>query len=50
MGSSQSRVAKMEAADGTVTLDLLVRALLTIGLGKPEIVRAIDGKASRRAA
>jgi transcriptional regulator with XRE-family HTH domain len=27
LGSSQSRVAKMEAADGSVTLDLLVRAL-----------------------
>jgi predicted XRE-type DNA-binding protein len=50
LGSSQSRVAKMEAADGTVTLDLLVRALLTIGLSKAEIARAIGGKASRRAA
>jgi len=50
LGSSQSRVAKMEAADGTVTLDLLVRALLTVGLGKAEIARAIGGRSSRRAA
>jgi predicted transcriptional regulator len=29
--SSQSRVAKMEAADATVSLDLLVRSLLVLG-------------------
>ena len=29
--SSQSRVAKMEAADGSVSLDLLVRSLLALG-------------------
>ena len=50
LGSSQSRVAKMEVADGTVTLDLLVRALLTVGLSKAEIARAIGGRTSRRAA
>lgn len=31
LGSSQSRVAKMEAGGGTVSVDLLVRALLAIG-------------------
>ena len=40
----------MEAADEAVTLDLLARAPLTIGLSKAEIARAIGGKASRRAA
>jgi predicted XRE-type DNA-binding protein len=30
--SSQSRVAKMEAGDPTVSLDLLVRSLLSLGL------------------
>ena len=50
LGSNQSRVAKMEAADGSVTLDLLVLALLTIGLSKPEIARAIVGRSSHRAA
>ncbi len=31
LGSSQSRVAKMEAGDASVSLDLLVRALLALG-------------------
>jgi transcriptional regulator with XRE-family HTH domain len=31
LGSSQSRVAKMEAGDPSVSLDLLMRALLTVG-------------------
>lgn len=31
IGSSQSRVAKLEAGDASVSLDLLVRALLALG-------------------
>jgi len=31
LGSSQSRVAKMEAGDPSVSLDLLIRALLALG-------------------
>ncbi len=31
IGSSQSRVAKMEAADPSVSMDLLVKALLRLG-------------------
>ena len=31
VGSSQSRVAKMEAADPTVSVDLLIRTLLKLG-------------------
>ncbi len=31
LGSSQSRVAKMEAADRSVTVDLMMRSLLAIG-------------------
>jgi len=31
LGSSQSRVAKIEAGDPSVSLELLVRALLTLG-------------------
>jgi Helix-turn-helix len=42
MGSSQSRVAKMEAADPTVSLDLLVRTLLALGARREDIARAID--------
>jgi predicted XRE-type DNA-binding protein len=46
--SSQSRVAKMEACDRTVSLDLLVRALLAMGTTKREIARLIGE--TRRAA
>lgn len=39
--SSQSRVAKMEAADPTVSVDLLVRSLLNLGAKRKDIARAI---------
>lgn len=39
--SSQSRVAKMEAADRTVSLDLLVRALLALGATRQEVARLL---------
>jgi ribosome-binding protein aMBF1 (putative translation factor) len=41
LGSSQSRVAKMEAADATVSMDLLVRAYLALGATTKELARAI---------
>jgi transcriptional regulator with XRE-family HTH domain len=37
VGSSQSRVAKMEAGDPAVTMDLLVGSLLRLG-AKPQVV------------
>ena len=40
-GSSQSRVAKMEAGDPSVSLDLLIRALLTVGASRREVGRAL---------
>ncbi len=42
LGSSQSRVAKMEAADPSVTLDLLVKALLALGASRRDVGRAIS--------
>lgn len=39
--SSQSRVAKMEAGDPSVSLDLLVRALLSTGATTQELAEAI---------
>lgn len=42
MGSSQSRVAKIEAGDPTVTLDLIVRALLAAGATRQELQRAFS--------
>ena len=37
MKSSQSRVTKIEAGDPTVSLDLLVRAVLAAGTTKKEL-------------
>lgn len=39
--SSQSRIAKMEAGDPSVSLDLLIRTLLALGASSREIARAI---------
>ena len=39
--SSQSRVAKMEKGDPTVSVDLLVKSLLALGANKKSIARAI---------
>lgn len=41
LGTSQSRLARMETADDTVTLDLLARSLLAMGTTRKEIARAI---------
>jgi transcriptional regulator with XRE-family HTH domain len=40
--SSQSRVAKMEAADKTVSVDLLLRSLLELGSKPKDIARFIE--------
>jgi len=44
MGSSQSRVAKMEAGDPAVTLDLLVQGLLAAGATRREIAAALGSR------
>jgi ribosome-binding protein aMBF1 (putative translation factor) len=41
--SSQSRVAKMEAADPTVSLDLLLRGLLVMGAKPSDVAKALHG-------
>ena len=50
LGSSQSRVAKMEAGDPSVSLDLLVRALFSIGATRQDLVRHLAAPTRRRAA
>ena len=40
--SSQSRVAKMEAGDPTVSIDLLVRSLLALGASSKTLVRSLS--------
>ena len=41
LGSSQSRVAKIESCDPSVSLDLLVRALLALGARPAAIAKTI---------
>jgi ribosome-binding protein aMBF1 (putative translation factor) len=42
--SSQSRVAKMEAGDPSVSLDLLIRALLAIGATRTDLARVLGSQ------
>jgi DNA-binding XRE family transcriptional regulator len=44
LGSSQSRVAKMEIGDPSVSLDLLVRSLLALGASTVELSRIISAR------
>ena len=41
INSSQSRVAKMEAGDPSVSLDLMVRALLAMGATREDVAIAL---------
>jgi DNA-binding XRE family transcriptional regulator len=50
LGSSQSRVAKMEAGDPSVSLDLLIKSLLTIGAGSADIAKWIRRAETNRVA
>jgi DNA-binding XRE family transcriptional regulator len=42
VSSSQSRVAKMEAGDPSVSMDLHVKSLLALGVSKKELGRSIS--------
>ncbi len=41
IGSSQSRVAKMEAGDPSVSVDLLLKALMMLGVTKKQLSKII---------
>ena len=43
--SSQSRIAKMEAGDPSVSLDLLIRSLLILGMSRRGLSRIISARA-----
>lgn len=43
MGSSQSRMAKAEAADTSISLDLLIRSFLALGATRRDLAKAIAG-------
>jgi len=44
--SSQSRVAKMEAGDASVSMELLVKALLALGASRKELAKSIGQRAA----
>jgi hypothetical protein len=48
--SSQSRVAKMESADPSVSVDLLLRALFALGATPRDIARALQRSGDSAAA
>ena len=50
LGSSQSRVAKMESADASVSVDLMIKSLIGIGAGASDIASIIRRARPRRAA
>ncbi len=50
LGSSQSRVAKMEAGDPSVSLDLLIRSLLHMGATRRDLARHLSASSRKRAA
>jgi DNA-binding XRE family transcriptional regulator len=47
IGSSQSRVAKAEAGDSSVSMELLVRALLATGQSRRNVGAVIGSAANR---
>lgn len=49
IGSSQSRVAKMESGAPTVSLDLLIRAHLALGSSEDDLAKVIAPGAFRKA-
>ena len=49
-GSSQSRVAKMEAADQTVSTDLLLRSLFRLGASRRDVARLVSQRLRSHAA
>lgn len=48
--SSQSRVAKMESGDASVSIDLLVRALFGLGATASDLAKVIKSRNRRTAA
>jgi len=48
IGSSQSRVAKMEVADHSVSMELLVRSLVSLGASRTQIGRIVGARAAEQ--
>ncbi len=50
LGSSQSRVAKLEAGDRSVSIDLLMKALVVLGATPADVGKALQHRSTRVAA
>ena len=50
VGSSQSRVAKMETADNSVSTDLILRVLFHLGARRQDVARLLSQTPRKRAA
>ena len=50
LGSSQSRVAKIEAADHSVSIDLMIRSLIRMGASRKDVASYIAVPRRKRAA
>jgi len=48
LGSSQSRVAKIEKADKSVSMELLVRSLLSLGASREDIGEIVGARVGQR--
>ena len=46
LGSSQSRVAKIEAGDPSVSIDLQVKSLIALGVSRDELAEVLSDKAA----
>jgi len=44
IGSSQSRIAKLEGGDPGISLDLMIKALLRLGTSKKQIGKQLEGE------
>jgi len=49
LGSSQSRIAKIEGADPSVSIDLLIRALFAMGTSRAQVARIVGRRPPRAA-
>ena len=50
INSSQSRVAKMEAGEPSVSIDLLIKSLLALGTSRKELAKSIEQSNRQRTA
>ena len=42
IGTSQAQISKMEAGQSTITIDRLIKALASLGVSRPAILKALN--------